>query len=86
MCLGFYQLINTVTAPAGTGSDNNSSRAVMATDHSNRGGIRSGFTFFFCFMLIVVEMQFTDPRTDDTLYSITKWPEKNFFLKKKTFS
>ena len=36
-------------------------------------------------MLIVVEMQFTDPRTDDTLYSITKWPEKNLKKKKNIF-
>ena len=48
-----------VTAPASTGSDNNSSRAVMATDHTNRG-IHSGF------MLIVAEMKFTAPRIDNT--------------------
>lgn len=31
-----------VIAPASTGSDSNSSSAVMATDHTN-SGIRSGF-------------------------------------------
>ncbi len=51
-------------APASTGSDSRSRRAVMATDHTNRG-IRSGF-MFFGFMLIVVEMKFTAPRIDDT--------------------
>lgn len=51
-------------APASTGSDNNRRRAVMATDHTNRG-IRSGF-MFLGFMLIVVEIKFTAPRMDDT--------------------
>lgn len=58
-------------APASTGSDNKSSRAVMATDHTNRG-IRSGF-ILFGFMLIVVEMKFTAPRMEDTP---AKWREK----------
>lgn len=51
-------------APASTGSDRSSSRAVMATDHTNRG-IRSGF-MLFGFMLIVVEIKFTAPRMEDT--------------------
>jgi hypothetical protein len=53
-----------VNAPANTGSDSNSSRAVMAIDHTNRG-IRSGF-MLFGFMLIVVVMKFTAPKIDDT--------------------
>jgi hypothetical protein len=53
-----------VIAPANTGRDNNSSKAVMAIDHTNRG-IRSGF-MLFGFMLIVVVMKFTAPRIDDT--------------------
>jgi hypothetical protein len=53
-----------VIAPANTGSDNNSSSAVMAIDHTNRG-IRSGF-MLFGFILIVVVMKFTAPRMDDT--------------------
>lgn len=51
-------------APARTGRDRRSNRAVMATDHTN-SGIRSGF-MLFGFMLIVVEMKFTAPRIDDT--------------------
>ena len=53
-----------VIAPARTGRDSRSSRAVMAIDHTNRG-IRSGF-MLFGFMLIVVVMKFTAPRIDDT--------------------
>jgi hypothetical protein len=53
-----------VIAPASTGSDNNSNRAVMAIDHTN-SGIRSGF-MLFGFMLIVVVMKFTAPRIDET--------------------
>jgi len=52
-----------VIAPASTGRDRSSSRAVIATDHTN-SGIRSGF-MFFGFMLIVVEIKFPAPRTDD---------------------
>ena len=51
-----------VTAPASTGSDSNSRRAVMAADHMNRG-IRSCF-MFFGFMLIVFEMKFNAPKID----------------------
>ena len=51
-------------APASTGSDNNSNRVVMAIDHTN-SGIRSGF-ILFGFMLIVVVIKFTAPRTEDT--------------------
>ena len=46
-----------------TGKDNNSSRAVMAIDHTN-SGIRSGF-MLFGFILIVVVIQFTAPRMED---------------------
>jgi len=53
-----------VIAPARTGRESNSSRAVMAIDHTNRG-IRSGF-MLFGFMLIVVVMKFTAPRIDET--------------------
>lgn len=53
-----------VIAPARTGRDNNSSRAVMAIDHTN-SGIRSGF-ILFGFMLIVVVIKFTAPRMEDT--------------------
>ena len=52
-----------VIAPASTGRDRGSSRAVIATDHTN-SGIRSGFTLFV-FVLIVVEIKFTAPRIDD---------------------
>jgi hypothetical protein len=55
---------NIVIAPARTGSDNNSSRAVMAIDHTN-SGIRSGF-LLFGFILIVVAMKFTAPKIDDS--------------------
>lgn len=60
----FRSVSSIVIAPASTGSDNKSSRAVMATDHTNRG-IRSGF-ILFGFMLMVVEMKFTAPRMEDT--------------------
>jgi len=53
-----------VIAPASPGRDSNSSRAVMAIDHTN-SGIRSGF-MLFGFMLIVVVMKFIAPRIDDT--------------------
>jgi hypothetical protein len=53
-----------VIAPASTGKDRRSNRAVIATDHTN-SGIRSGF-IVFGFMLIVVEMKFTAPRIDET--------------------
>jgi hypothetical protein len=45
------------------GSDSSNSSAVIATDHTN-SGIRSGF-LLFGFTMIVVEMKFTAPRTDD---------------------
>ena len=51
-------------APARTGKDSRSSRAVIAIDHTN-SGIRSGF-MLFGFILIVVVMKFTAPRIDDT--------------------
>jgi hypothetical protein len=50
---------NIVIAPARTGSDNNSNRAVIAIDHTN-SGIRSGF------ILIVVVMKFTATRIEET--------------------
>jgi hypothetical protein len=53
-----------VIAPVRTGSDNNSSWAVMAIDHTN-SGIRSGF-ILFGFMLIVVVIKFTAPKMEDT--------------------
>jgi hypothetical protein len=55
---------NIVIAPARTGRDSSSSRAVIAIDHTNRG-IRSGF-ILFGFMLIVVAIKFTAPRIEDT--------------------
>lgn len=51
-------------APARTGRDRSSSKAVMAIDHTN-SGIRSGF-MLFGFMLIVVVIKFTAPRMEDT--------------------
>jgi len=53
-----------VIAPARTGSDSSSNRAVMAIDHTN-SGIRSGF-MLFGFILIVVVIKFTAPRMEDT--------------------
>ena len=53
-----------VTAPARTGSDSASSRAVMTINHTN-SGIRSGF-ILFVFLLIVVVIKFTAPRIEDT--------------------
>jgi hypothetical protein len=53
-----------VIAPARTGSDSNSSRAVISIDHAN-SGIRSGF-ILFGFMLIVVVIKFTAPRMEDS--------------------
>jgi hypothetical protein len=52
-----------VIVPASTGRDRSSSRAVIATDHTN-SAISSGF-IFFGFMLIVVEMKSPAPRRDD---------------------
>jgi len=52
-----------VIAPARTGRESNSNRAVIAIDHTNRG-IRSGF-MLFGFILIVVVMKFTAPRIDE---------------------
>jgi hypothetical protein len=53
-----------VIAPARTDSDNSSSRAVIAIDHTN-GGIRSSF-ILIGFMLIGVVIKFTAPRIEDT--------------------
>jgi hypothetical protein len=53
-----------VIAPARTGRDSSSSRAVIAIDHTNNG-IRSGFKFLG-FMLIVVVIKFTAARIEDT--------------------
>jgi hypothetical protein len=53
-----------VIAPARTGKDRSSSRAVIAIDHTN-SGIRSGF-MFLCFILIVVVIKFTALRMEDT--------------------
>ena len=58
-------------APASTGRDSSSNRAVMAIDHTN-SGIRSGF-MLFGFMLIVVVIKFTAPRIDEIP---AKWREK----------
>lgn len=55
---------NIVIAPARTGRDSRSNKAVMAIDHTN-SGIRSGF-ILFGFMLIVVVIKFTAPRIEDT--------------------
>jgi hypothetical protein len=52
-----------VVAAAGTGSDNISSRAVMAIDHKSSGNRLS--CVLFGFMLIVVVTQFTAPRIED---------------------
>jgi hypothetical protein len=60
-----------VIAPASTGRDSSSNRAVMAIDHTN-SGIRSGF-MLFGFMLIVVVIKFTAPRIDEIP---AKWREK----------
>jgi hypothetical protein len=53
-----------VIAPARTGRESSSSRAVIAVYHINRG-IRSGF-MLFGFILIVVVMKFTASRIDET--------------------
>jgi hypothetical protein len=53
-----------VIAPARTGSDSNSSSAVIPTAHTN-SGIRSGF-MLLGLMLIVVEIKFTAPKIDET--------------------
>ena len=50
-------------AAAITGTDNSSSRAVIAIDHTN-SGICSGF-MLFGFMLSLV-LKFTAPTTEDT--------------------
>jgi hypothetical protein len=47
-----------VIAPARTGSDSSSNRAVIPTAHTN-SGIRSGF-MLFGFILIVVKIKFTE--------------------------
>jgi hypothetical protein len=60
-----------VIAPARTGRESNSRRAVIAIDHTNTG-IRSGF-MLFGFILIVVVIKFTAPRIEDTP---AKWSEK----------
>jgi hypothetical protein len=52
-----------VIAPARTGSDNNSKRAVIATAHTNRG-IRSN-VIPVDRMLITVEIKFTAPRIEE---------------------
>jgi hypothetical protein len=51
-------------APARTGNERSSNRAVIATAHTN-SGIRSG-VMLVAFILIVVEIKFTAPRIDDT--------------------
>ena len=48
-----------VIAPASTGRDRSSNRALTATDHTN-SGIRSGF------MQIVADMKFTAPTIEHT--------------------
>lgn len=50
-------------APARTGRDNNKSKAVIPTDHTNRG-IRSGVIPFGRILMIVV-IKFTAPRIDE---------------------
>ena len=63
-----------VTAPARTGNDSTSSRAIMAIDHTN-SGIRSRF-ILFVFLLIVVVIKFTAPRIEDTPSNVARlsWP------------
>lgn len=51
-------------APASTGRDRRSRRAVMATDQT-KSGILSGF-IFIGFILIDVEIKFTAPKMEDT--------------------
>lgn len=58
-------------APAKTGSDNNKSRAVIATAHTNKG-IRSGRNLLER-MLITVVMKLIAPKIEDTP---AKWREK----------
>jgi len=60
-----------VIAPARTGRESNSRRAVIAIDHTN-SGIRSGF-MLFGFILIVVVIKFTVPRIEDTP---AKWRDR----------
>lgn len=54
---------NIVIAPARTGRDNSSRRAVIPTDHTNRG-IRSNVIPIARILMIVV-MKFTAPRIDE---------------------
>ena len=63
-----------VTAPARTGNDSASSRAVMTINHTN-SGIRSGF-ILFVFLLIVVVIKFTAPRIEDIPFNVARlsWP------------
>jgi hypothetical protein len=60
-----------VIAPARTGRESSSRRAVIAIDHTN-SGIRSGF-ILFGFILIVVVIKFTAPKIDETP---ARWSEK----------
>jgi hypothetical protein len=56
------RLVNSLVIAPGSDrcSSSSSSRAVMATNHTN-SGIRSGF-ILFGYLLIVVEIKFTAPR------------------------
>lgn len=62
--LRFRSVNNIVIAPAKTGNDSSSSRAVIATAHTNKG-MRSGL-MLVGFILIVVEIKFTAPRIEET--------------------
>lgn len=60
----FRSVNNIVIAPASTGRESKSRRAVMATDQTNRG-IRSG-VIPVVRILIAVVIKFTAPRIDET--------------------
>jgi fumarate hydratase class II len=60
-----------VIAPASTGSESNRRRAVIPTDHTNKG-IRSR-DIFAARMLIIVVMKLIAPKIED---APAKWREK----------
>lgn len=53
-----------VIAPANTGKDNNNNRAVIPTDHTNRGICSD--VILIGFILMIVEIKLTAPRMEDT--------------------
>ena len=58
-----------VIVPDNTGNDNGNNNAVIHTAQTNKG-IRLA-RMLMGFILIIVEMKFTPPRIDDTLFEFT---------------